>query len=491
MRKLISSRNSHPVRVFLLVAIGFVFSVDSSWGSGFSIGELGARAAGMGTAFTSIADDGSALFYNPAGIAFQRHTGLQMDTLLVKGKFHFFPSAPPPGTVVPQEGFNGAVSPKVILVSNLYFTREFSPKWTFGFGAFTPFGLSDNFTSFKDSDPQNTKYPGRFAGSRGRLESIWFQPTAAYRLSPNSSVAIGVALVFTHLMIEQSFLNPRDDAIAFGRETAEQIFPGVDKEQAARSIARLLPEGRSRIAGTSKSPGFNIGYLYKHPGWKTNFGLMFRSAVTNHLKGRASFAFTKDYPLEKFVGADLLLKAFPNQDITGSFTTPATYAVGISTSARWNSTIAFDFRIQDYRRFRSVPLNFSKTQALDKDVRTPAEKRLVFDFRNSYYYAFGFEKPLGRNTVIRTGYLFDRTSVVDKSVGPLFPDSNRHSFTVGASRRVGNKEFMFFYDATKFVHRTTNVAANVNQFTNGEYRNFAHLLGVGLRFVIGGPANLP
>ena len=410
-----------------------------------------------------------------------------MDTLVVVGQFRFVPSSPLPGTAVPEKGFHGSVKPKFIPVGMMYFTRQLTPKWTFGFGVFSPFGLSDNFTNFNDGDPANTKFPGRWAGSRARLEEIWFQPTAAYRVSPNSSLALGVAYVHTHLFIEQSFLNPLDDALEFGRAAAGETFPGVDKELAARSLARLLPEGRSRIAGTARSPGFSAGYLYKHPGWKTNFGLMFRSAVVNHLKGKASFAFAGDYTLEKFVGADLLPKSFPTQDITGVFTTPATYGFGVANSSFWNSTISLEFRMQDYRRFRSLPLNFSKTPDNDADAQTPAERRLFFDFKDSFHAAVGFEKPLNERLVIRAGYLFDRTPVVDKSVGPLFPDNNQHSFSVGASRKMGNKEFTIYYQATQFVNRTVNVGGNAKLGTNGEYRNFAHLAGLGLRFHMGKP----
>src|SRR5579863_9528269 len=74
----------HPFfRFSLLVVFAVLVFKPLSWGSAFSIAELGARAAGMGTAFTSVADDGSALFYNPAGIGFQPGTRLQMDNLVV------------------------------------------------------------------------------------------------------------------------------------------------------------------------------------------------------------------------------------------------------------------------------------------------------------------------------------------------------------------------------------------------------------------------
>ena len=471
--------------VFLILLIPFAAGVV--WGSAFSIAEQGAKAAGMATAYTSIADDGSAIYYNPAGIAFQAGTHLQMDAIAVVGLFRFFPSATQPGVTVPPNGYSGSVKPHFIPVASMYATKQLSPKLTIGFGVYVPFGLAANFTNFNDGDPAVTKYPGRFAGTRDALQSYWIQPTVAYRITPNSSIAIGVALVHTHLFIEQSILNPQDDALTFGREAAKTIFPGLDQEQAARSIARLLPEGRSRIAGTSNSPGFAAGYMFKHPRTKTSFGLNFRSAVTNHLKGKASFAFGNDFALRSFLDDNLLQKAFPTQDIKGSFTTPANYAVGISNSAFWNTTFSFDFRLQDYTRFSSVPLNFSQTEATNKDVRTPAERRLVFDFRDSFQLCFGAEKVLLPNMTVRAGYWFDRSPVVDKSVGPLFPDANRHGFTIGATKTVGKKEFTLFYEALQFADRRIAVSANDIKYTNGDYSNFAHVLGAGLRLVVGGP----
>ena len=478
------ARRTFPALLALLATLFFVSS-PVLWGSAFSISELGARASGMGTAFTAVADDGSALFYNPAGIGFQPGTHLQMDGLVVVGLFHFFPSSPAPGTIVPSNGFSGSIRPHYIPVASMYATKQLSPKMTLGFGVFTPFGLAANFTNFHDSDPALTKYTGRWAGTRAQLQSFWFQPTVAYRIKPNHSVAIGIAFVHTHLLLEKSILNPLDDGLKFGREAANTIFPGIDKEQAARVIARLLPEGRSRLAGTANSPGFNLGYLYKHPEGKWSFGFMFRSAVTNHLSGKASFAFNPNFTLQPFIADGLLSKAFPNQSIRGSFTTPATYAAGVSAHTFHKMLVSADFRLQDYTRFQSVPLNFTVTEATNKDARTPAEQRLIFDFRNSYQVAVGAEKELNPLTVIRVGYLFDRSPVVDRSVGPLFPDSNRHSFTFGATRTRGNQEFTLFYEAMKFVHRTVDVAANDIQGTNGEYHNFAHLFGFALRMNLG------
>ena len=252
------------LRTFLL-GCGLIAGVAAAcYGSAFSVSELGARAAGMGTAFIATADDGSAIFYNPAGIAFQPGMHMQMDSTVVVGLFRFTPSSTPVGQVVPANGYSQAIKPHFIPLASMYATAQVSPKMTFGFGIFTPFGLSANSTNFHDGDPDLTKFVGRFAGTRVRLESFWFQPTIAYKVSNNLSVGIAPAFVHTHLELEQSILNPLgpDDGLKFGRVAAPTVFPGDPVNQAAAVIARLLPEGRSRVAGTANAPGFSAGVLW-------------------------------------------------------------------------------------------------------------------------------------------------------------------------------------------------------------------------------------
>ena len=104
----------------------------------------------------------------------------------------------------------------------------------------------------------------------------------------------------------------------------------------------------------------------------------------------------------------------------------------------------------------------------------------------------GYERALGaargmlKDVTWRAGYVYDRTPVVDKSVGPLFPDSSRHSITAGMTKRVGQMELTLFYQAMQMINRTVDVPANSYQFTTGDYRNFAHLAGAGMRFRLGG-----
>ena len=431
----------------------------------------------MGGAFVAVADDGSALFYNPAGIAFQPGFRMQMDGLAVHGQFRFTPSSVPAGTIVPEKGYDGFLRPRVLVLPNMFMTKSMGEKWTVGFGAFAPFGLGGNWTNFKDSDPANIKFVGRFHTSRPKMESIWFQPTVAYRLNNRMSLAVGVAYVHTHVLLEQSIINPLAEGTVFGETLAPRIFPNDDPVLAGRIIARLLPEGRSRLAGVSKNVGGSIGFLYRTPEGKFRFGASYRTAVVQRFDAKASFAFTTDYPLRIAAGPEVFAALFPNQKARASLTTPGTYIVGIARALGENNLLAVDFKMQDYRRLKEVVINFSQNQG----TVTPAEVRQQFDFHNAYALHVGMERKMRQGMSVRAGWTFDGTPVPEKSVSPLWPDSTRMNFTAGASKRSGNKEFSIFYQFTHFLVRNTNVPANAAVFTNGEWRSRAHLAGLSLR----------
>src|SRR6185312_5353473 len=169
-------------------------------------------------------------------------------------------------------------------------------------------------------------------------------------------------------------------------------------------------------AGTSNSPAISAGLLWKNPKHKMDIGLMYRSSVVNHLSGRASFAFgDQPYTLQQYVGVNFLPNAFPNQAITGTFATPATYGIGLSEYKFFKTRLSLDVRMQDYKKFKTVPLNFSineDTKGLT-NIALPATKTLNFNFRESWNIAVGAERPINSTTTVRLGYLFDGSPVIE------------------------------------------------------------------------------
>src|SRR5512135_1798595 len=52
----------------LLVLLVLLFTASTSFAAGFRLPEAGAKAMGMGFAFTAQANDPSAIYFNPAGL---------------------------------------------------------------------------------------------------------------------------------------------------------------------------------------------------------------------------------------------------------------------------------------------------------------------------------------------------------------------------------------------------------------------------------------
>ena len=73
--------NSRLVASCITAAI--MGTATMSFGAGFKIAEQGAKAMAMGNAFAAQADDPSALAYNPAGIAFQKGTQVQLGSTTI------------------------------------------------------------------------------------------------------------------------------------------------------------------------------------------------------------------------------------------------------------------------------------------------------------------------------------------------------------------------------------------------------------------------
>ena len=173
------------------------------------------------------------------------------------------------------------------------------------------------------------------------------------------------------------------------------------------------------------------------------------------------------------------------------------HAAGLVTQARetWGTREIVQRSLEVFRSLEQdtgFSTGFVETGTIN--LATSPERRIEFDFRDSVLLHMGIEKPIGdegwgpkmlrnftKQTSVRAGYVFDRSPVVDKSVGPLFPDANRHSLTLGMTKTLGNKDLSLFYQMMQFINRTVDVPANQYQGTNGEYRNFAHLIGMSMR----------
>ncbi|HQN95217.1 MAG TPA: outer membrane protein transport protein, partial [Thermoanaerobaculales bacterium] len=164
----------------LLTTVAVLLVVPSlSFGSGFALFETGTRSFAMAGAFVAVADDPSAIFWNPAGLAFQDDKGTQvmMGAILIAPAQTFYGENPYPG-----EGYSTEQKDQIFFPPHFQLVMPLGERTTFGFAVQVPFGLG----TYWDDD-----HAGRYLSKRVDLYAYDLTPNLAIDLNDNLALGVG------------------------------------------------------------------------------------------------------------------------------------------------------------------------------------------------------------------------------------------------------------------------------------------------------------
>jgi len=441
-------------RFTLLVAVLFllVCSVPCFAGGGFALPGVGSKALNMGGAFRGLADDWSAAYWNPAGLAY-----------------------------LPQSEFT----------MNLYtfnFRPEYTPDFTMGEGGYTySFGYPDQTYYPEDRAFFLPSFSGfhKFAQYEGfiggvaffvpyKLESRWdlYKPPAGYDNNvpyPRFDHATDILVWDLHPTVAKTFM---DDKLALGL--------GLNILRAdfglRRTVLTRTPLGYTRpydffpvdeqINTDGWGLGFNAGILYKMSP-KFQLGFSYQSPVDIDLKG--------DVELEMY------LPMIPNSELLGGTiyfrdgdfetTLPLPGEIGVGVMYRFNEKLIFT---SDISSVNWSSLEFVDTWdynlvagQLDTLYASVREAELPFNWDNIVRFSLGGEYILRENLFLRGGYFFEQSPIPDETFTLLIPDlGDKHSLNLGLSYQINSLEFG--YDYQLVAHKKREVAELVD--TNGDGR---------------------
>ena len=342
--------------------------------AGFALFEHGAKGMGFAGAFTAQASDPSAIFHNPAGIAFLRGKQLYLGDTAVMPKWSFEGDNPFPGTGVSETG-----ATNVLLPPAAYYTQAFSPRVAFGIGVFVPFGLKTEWTN-------PDQFSGRYISQKASLGGFAVNPTVAIKLADRR---VPVINPFTQ--------KPVDAA-------AEQLN-----------------------AGTDVGIGFDLGVLAKVSD-SISVGASYRHKVKVDYTGTASFT---PIPTGNAQLDARVLTVLPSQGLAlnSSITFPA-FASGGVAYRRGDWVFEADVNWYRWSSFTAIPVTFPD--------RPDLSGAITEDYSNSFQYRFGLEKTLNDVWTVRGGYFWDETPAPPASVSPLLPDADRNGFCLGGTWRSGS-----------------------------------------------------
>ncbi|MBK7867393.1 MAG: outer membrane protein transport protein [Ignavibacteriales bacterium] len=254
---------------------------------GFQLNEHGAKAMAMGGAFAGLANDLSAFYFNPAGLAFMNGINVSAGTALIAPAASFRGPSP---SIQETKMVNQLFTP-----SHLYFSYQVNDKLVLGFGANNPFGLG---TKWEDN------WIGRYVAVVTNLKVFSFNAVAAYKVMDNLSVAAGFQ--YNYASVE------------------------ITKKQ---NLAPFNSEANVDLKGTDKGAiGFILGALWK-PTLDFSLGLSYRSQV--------KYTFSGDVAT---TGPAQVAASLPNAPIEAKFTSPAQFTGGLAYKFMPNFVVTADFQ---------------------------------------------------------------------------------------------------------------------------------------------------
>ncbi len=390
---------------------------------GLAVTEMGAAAVGKANAFAGEANDPSALFYNPAGITQLPGTQVMIGTAIVYLDSTFRSSTTNESTEL-QDQFP--------FLPHLYITHRFK-QWderlSIGLGIFTPFGIVIDW-------PDN--WQGRFGSTNAKLRVTIYQPTVAFQVTKDLSLAAGLRIA----------------DVAAGFERKFNAGNGESKLRAHDLTANPI--------------GWNVGLLY-HVTDTTSVGLQFRSELQAKLDGSADFT-----------GPASAL--FSNTGFHSSIKLPPQIVAGVSTKffPRW--TINADIEWEGWRTVGSLPLGFDATPGspVPQSALNSPGPRL---WTNSYVFRVGGEFAATERLAIRGGYFFDETPIPDNTFDPNIPNADLHAITAGVGYKwkatsLDVAYLIGFYEKRSIDASTIDPFNAAGPTTFGSYSTMPHVLTI-------------
>ena len=404
--------------LFLLVSSFFISNV--AFGGGFQLNEHGAKALAMGGAFTAVANDPSAIYWNGAGLSQLSGTHIMLGTSLI----------------APQSSFRG-VSPDifeyrakdlVFFPTHLFASHTINESWAIGLGFTTPFGLG---TEWDDG------WVGRNLAIKTSLMTFTVSPVATY--SPIKELSLSAGFVYS--------------------------FANVEITRNSQLSTVLAQEAFVDLQGDDKfAYGYNLGILFK-PTDRLSIGASYHSEVEYDFKGTATTT-----------GPDQLQASLPNGDITATLTTPQNIAIGVAVDVTKELKLSLDYQYVGWSSYDTLAVDFADDNY--EDIESPR------NYKNSYIIRLGAGYQLNEQVNLMAGVYYDANPVSTAYVNPSLPDSDRLGFSFGIEAKLFKQlsftgSYLFIRAKQLTVTDSQEIYSEPESMFNGTYNSSANIFSLG------------
>jgi long-chain fatty acid transport protein len=359
-------------RLLFTVAL-IVFASISLPANGLNLNGLGSKAIAMGGAFIGLADDYSAIFWNPAGLTQMKNSNLSffVTDLIPSGTYDF-----------PLYGISAKTKSAMYPSGSIAYFKPVNEKLVIGIAAYVPSGTGAKW------DGEDLKLLSKNVAYKWEsfMAVVTVSPVIAYKISDMFSLGATLNLNYGMMKVKR---------------------PGVGQ----------YTEDLSGFAF-----GATIGALIK-PIDRLGIGLTLRTPTKVKFSGDAEMA-----------GAALVGQA-TTSDAKREATWPLWLGLGLSFKATDKLTINADAQYTNWKKIDTIAITYDNAawQALKAHpvIGAAFNNDFVLNWKDAIQWRFGLEYAISEKLAARAGYYIDPSPSPAETLNVLLPEIAYNVITVG------------------------------------------------------------
>jgi long-chain fatty acid transport protein len=359
------------MRFFLTVAL-IAFTGISLSANGLNLNGVGSKAIAMGGAFIGLADDYSAVFWNPAALTQTKQATLFVfeTNLIPKGTYQFT-----------MAGIDAKSVSKIYPSGAIGYLKPVNDKLVLGLCAYVPAGSGSTW----DGNDLKNLSGGKVYNWESMIAIVTVAPVIAYKVTDTFSLG-------ATLNLNYGLLN----------------------------LQRPTAVGQYEEKSTGIAFGATVGAFFK-PSDKFSVGVNFRTPSKVKFKGTV-----------KMPGAALLgLPAEDDSEREASW--PMWLGAGVAFKPIDKLTITADVQYTNWKKVQDIPITF--TNAGWKQYFEKGSK-LELKWKDTIQYRLGMEYSLCETWALRAGYYYDPSPSPNETLSILLPEITYNVVTAGFGYRA-------------------------------------------------------
>jgi long-chain fatty acid transport protein len=472
------------MRIFntiILILLILLFSGEAVAG-GYNVSGVGMKALSMGGAFRAVADDWSAMYYNPAGLSnlYQHEIAFGIDLYSYRPEFT-------PQMTLNDYSFGYYDGEERVSEDKIPYTPFAAAAFVLpifenvnvGFGVFQPYDHDVEWNVFRLSPVYNQYVVDSFElpvveplvpfpdiTHEFNVDIIDFHPTVAAELIEDKmSLGVGLSIRKGSYNRSEIILQPN---------TLPELF-------SSRPYENLVTMTKYDASGWGF--GFNAGLLYQATE-KLKVGASYQSKTTIDLSGDADATLYSPGNRHMETLADTANPAkqlFKGEIYTASheadadWVIPSEFGFGLSYQATERVMLSADFVYTMWSEYEGIKFDVTRTTGLTEfsfinGYLSPTDMPDEWD--DAFRISVGVEGHPHERYKLRGGYSFEQTPIAEEGARVIYDNpSDRHHLSGGASLYVGIVEF--YGAASLIIAPETTVSNLVDDDEDGVFDNHA------------------